>query len=110
MDVKKLQSLAERHPEVQELLKDNYSLSVSLMAARMDAWQQKMEKRLETFDGNHTRAQSALADRMKQLEDRLQSAALYSRDLRDRIKKLEATNGENTTGQGQPEEKKAVTP
>ncbi len=97
MDVEKLQQLAEKYPEVQKLLKDNYSLSVTVMAVRMDEWQQKMEKRLETFDGNHTHAQAGLADRLKQLEDRLQSAAVFSRGLQKRLKHLESENG---TGRG----------
>ena len=90
MDVEKLHALAKKYPEVQELLKDNYSLSVSAMASEMDAWQQRAEKRIDTFDGNHTRAQGKLCDRMKQLEDRLQSAAIFTRDLQKRIAKLEA--------------------
>lgn len=110
MDVEKLQKLAERYPEVRELLKDNYSLSVSAMAARMEVWKEKVESRLQAFDANHTRAQAGLVEfikqlecLIKQLEVRLQSAAIFSRELQKRVKKLEAKK-ENE--QGQPKAKK----
>lgn len=35
MDVERLQELAKQYPEVQELLKDNYSLSVVLLQQRI---------------------------------------------------------------------------
>lgn len=82
MDVERLQQLAKQYPEVQELLKDNYSLSVAMLAKRI-------EDRLALFDGNHTRAQAKLVDRIKKLEDRLDSSAIFVRDLQKRIKKME---------------------
>lgn len=82
LDVERLQQLVKQYPEVQELLKDNYSLSVAILAKRI-------EDRLALFDGNHTRAQAKLVDRIKQLEDRLDSSAVFARDLQKRIKKME---------------------
>lgn len=82
LDVERLQQLVKQYPEVQELLKDNYSLSVAMLAKRI-------EDRLALFDGNHTRAQAKLVDRIKQLEDRLDSSAIFARDLQKRIKKME---------------------
>lgn len=83
MDPDRLQQLATEYPEVQELLKDNYSLSVALLAKRI-------EDRLALFDANHTRAQSKLVDRMKALEERLDQASEFSAGLRLRIRSLEA--------------------
>ena len=105
MDVEKIQKLAEMYPDVQDLLRDNYSLSVTVMAARMDAWQQKMEKRLEIFDANHTKAQALLNDRTKILEHRLNSAGIYTRNLQKRLADLEMEN-DTTPRQGQEETKK----
>ena len=82
MDVERLQQLVKQYPEVQELLKDNYSLSVAMLAKRI-------EDRLALFDGNHTRAQAKLVDRIKKLEDRLDSSAIFARDLQKRIKEME---------------------
>ena len=89
MDVERLQQLANQYPEVQELLKDNYSLSVALLAKRI-------EDRLALFDGNHTRAQAKLVDRMKQLEDRGENASSVVRDLRKRTKELESQDTDRT--------------
>ena len=88
MDVERLQQLVKQYPEVRELLKDNYSLSVAMLAKRI-------EDRLALFDGNHTRAQAKLVDRIKQLEDRLDSSAIFARDLQKRIKKMEEDRGES---------------
>ena len=46
------------------------------------------------FDGNHTRAQAKLVDRMKQLEDRVENASSVVRDLRKRTKELESQDSE----------------
>ena len=86
LDVERLQQLVKQYPEVQELLKDNYSLSVAMLAKRI-------EDRLALFDGNHTRAQAKLVDRIKKLEDRLDSSAIFVRDLQKRIKKMEEDHG-----------------
>ena len=83
MDAERLQQLATQYPEVQELLRDNYSLSVALLAKRI-------EDRLELFDANHTRAQAKLVERMQTLESRLEQASMVVKDLRQRTKALEA--------------------
>ena len=80
MDVERLQQLAKQYPEVQELLKDNYSLSVSMLAKRI-------EDRLALFDGNHTRAQAKLVDDLKALEERTKQAVA---GLHKRIRELES--------------------
>ncbi len=83
--MRKLSFTLREYPEVQELLKDNYSLSVALLAKRI-------EDRLALFDGNHTRAQAKLCDRMKQLEERVDDASKFAAGLRTRIKELESQN------------------
>lgn len=93
MDVERIQQLAAKYPEIQELLKDNYSVSVQLIAARMQAWQLATAERVKEFDANHTRAQAKLADRVKGLEDRLEHAAKFNGALLKRVKALEAANG-----------------
>lgn len=90
MNVERLQQLATQYPEVQELLSDNYSLSVALLAKRI-------EDRLALFDGNHTRAQAKLVDELKALEERTKRAVA---GLHKRIKALESQNTDRTLAQG----------
>ena len=83
MDEEKLQQLAKTYPEVQELLRDNYSLSVAILT-----------RRLNTFDRNHTKSQALLADRLKVVETTLERAAAFSidikkLDIKKRLTKLE---------------------
>lgn len=78
MDVEKLQELAKTYPEVQELLRDNYNLSVAILT-----------KRLNTFDANHTKAEASLADRLKVVETTLERAAAFSIEVKKRLTKLE---------------------
>ncbi len=82
MDVEQLDKACRDYPVVRELMKDNMHLSVAALA-------REMRDKLLLFDGNHTRAQAALVDRLKQLEDRLQSSAIFARDLQKRITALE---------------------
>lgn len=84
MNTERLQQLALKYPEVQDLLEDNYSLSVSMLAKRM-------EDRLAMFDKNHTRAQAKLVDVMKSLEERTKAAVA---GLHQRIKVLEDAEAE----------------
>ena len=87
MDAERLQQLATQYPEVQELLKDNYSLSVALLAKRI-------EDRLALFDTNHTRAQAKLVDRISELEDRTKQAVS---GLHKRVRDLEAAGAQRAT-------------
>ena len=86
MDVEKLQELAITYPEVQELLRDNYNLSVAILTKRLDA-----------FDANHTVAQALLADRLNQVETTLERAAAFSIEVKKRLTKLETENHFNAT-------------
>ena len=86
MDPERLQQLATQYPEVQELLRDNYSLSVALLAERID-------DRLALFDGNHTRAQAKLVDDLKSLGERTKQAVA---GLHKRIRALESQDASRT--------------
>ena len=50
MDVERLQELAHKYPEVQELLKDNYSLSVMLLLTRIHAQDTRLTKVEDTLN------------------------------------------------------------
>ena len=50
MDVERLQELAKKYPEVQELLKDNYSLSVTLLQTRIHDQDVRLTKVETTLD------------------------------------------------------------
>ena len=63
LDVEQLQKACRAFPVVAELLKYNLHLSVSALA-------KEMREKLISFDGNHTRAQAKLCDRIASLEDR----------------------------------------
>lgn len=80
-----LKELAEQYPEVGQLLRDNYSLSVAVLTARLDK-----------FDRNHTTAHGKLADRIKVLETRLDAASRYSAGMSKRLKRMEAEHGAQT--------------
>ena len=95
MNHERLQQLAAQYPEVQELLKDNYSLSVALLAKRIEA-------RLEQFDRNHTRAQSKQHDRLLDAEKRIEDAAKYVQKLAGRVKTIEAKLAEMKPEEAKP--------
>jgi len=100
MEAERLKALAEQYPEVSQLLKDNHSMSVAVLAGRMDSWQQKMETRLHTFDANHTRAQAELVDRIMALEKRVENASKVVSKIRKQLKEKpndEAEEKEATT-------------
>lgn len=83
MDVEELDKACRAFPAVRELLEYNLHLSVSALA-------REIRDKLTTFDANHTQAQAKLVDRMRALEERMDSWAIFSRDLQERVKKLEA--------------------
>ncbi len=81
MESEKIQELAKQYPEIQELLRDNFSMSVAAIAARQEAWQRKMEARIAAIDSNHTRAQGKLVSRLKVVESRIAHASKVVRDI-----------------------------
>ena len=78
MDIEKLQQLAKEYPEVQELLRDNFNLSVAILTDR-----------LNTFNANQTKANAELAERIKAMEATLDRAAAFSIEVKKRLTKLE---------------------
>ena len=90
LDVEQLQKACRAFPVVAELLKYNLHLSVSALA-------KEMREKLISFDGNHTRAQAKLCDRIASLEDRAKQAVA---GLHNRVKELESQDASRTLAQG----------
>ena len=91
-DFDRLKELCEKYPEVRQLLRDNYALSVQALSHRLEAIEERLNRRVDTFDANHTKADARLTER-------LDKATTYTKGLELRIYKLEqwaASFGEDT--------------
>ena len=75
MDVERLQELAKQYPEIGELLKNNYSLSVALLYQKIHA----------------------LDQRITNIETVVEKIRVGCRDLLRRLEALEAKNREGST-------------
>ncbi len=90
LDPEQLREACRTFPVVKQLMEQNLHLSVSALAGEMRA-------KLQTFDGNHTRAQARLVERIEALEIRTKDAVA---GLHKRIKELESQNADRTLAQG----------
>ena len=85
-------ALQEVNEEVDAMLRDNQRLAVSLLHHRIEAIEQRLERRLDAFDANHTKVQAKQADRLNKLEERVELVSDYVKKLAARVKALEAAN------------------
>lgn len=74
----RLYQLAKENPEVRELLRDNYSLSISAL-----------NRKLDEDNRNHTAADAKLSDRMRHQEIRVDEAAKVVGELKKQIRLLQ---------------------
>ena len=77
-DFDRLKELCEKYPEVRQLLRDNYALSVQALSHRLEAIEERLNRRVDAFDANHTKADAGLTER-------LDNATTYTKGLERRI-------------------------
>lgn len=98
MNIGLIKRLGEQHPEVLQLLAEWQSLSKQHdgMAVAL------MRRELAEFDRNHTRADAQLGACVDELGVRIDSSAVYARDLNKRLKKLEAAQNDSSNHNPHP--------